>query len=187
MSTELPSMDMIKGCLAAYDLDVSGTHEQVHARLGAHLVALKLGEKKACNKGKRTSTTRNVVTPKKPRPTRADWFNYLRNEKEKVKAELGLSDRVSIMKEVGRRWKVRKAQGETSSAPLLLTYQGGIDSDEYGGDVESDDDGLIQALAELPPDEVNAALGVHGIEIDADPATNVARLARALGGRGDSP
>lgn len=173
MSTPpLPSMDMIKGCLAAYDLDVSGTHEEVHARLGAHLVALKLGGKKA-PRGKRPSTTRDVGTPKKPRPTRADWFHFLRDEKEKVKAELGLSDRVSIMKEVGRRWKLRKVQGDTSSAPLLLTYR---------ADVDSDDDELTQALGELPPDEVNAALEVHGIEIDDDPATNVARLARAFGG-----
>ena len=167
MSSTLPPIDMIKGCLAAYDLDISGTHDEVHARLGAHLVAVKLGIKTP--NGKRPYVRRTAGTPKKARPTRADWINFLRDEKEKVKAELGLSDRVSIMKEVGRRWKLCKG-GSTSSAPLLLTYHD-----------DNSDDGLKQALDELPPDEVNAALEVHGIEVDDNHAINVTRLACALG------
>ena len=37
-----------------------------------------------------------------------------------------------------------------------------------------------QALAELPTDEVNAALELHGVEMDDNHATNVAHLARAV-------
>ena len=169
----LPPMDMIKGCLAAYDLDVSGTHEEVHARLGAHLVALKLGVKASDDtptpNSKRPCVRRKTGVVKKSRPTRLEWLNFLREEKEKVKSDLGLSDRVSVMTEVGRRWKIRKAQsGSTSSAPLLLTYH------------DDSDDGLTQALSELPQDEVNAALEEHGIEIHDNHAINVARLARAF-------
>lgn len=169
----LPPIDMIKGCLAAYDIDINGTHEEVHARLGAYLVAVKLGVTPPRASGKRV---RPNIEPKakKQRPTRADWFKFLRDEKDKVKAELGLTDRVSIMKEVARRWKLNKEQGSSSSGPLLITYQGGSDSDS------DDSRGLAEVLIELPPDEVRAALDAHGVEADDDHNTNVARLVRVM-------
>ena len=124
-------MDMIKGCLSAYDLDVTGTHEEVHARLGTHLVAVKLGMKPLRANGKRPYTPRrgdrkakeHKKNDKKSRPSHAEWIKFLREEKEKVKSELGLTDRVAIMKEVGRRWKVLKQSGSSAadSSLLLLT------------------------------------------------------------------
>ena len=163
---------MIKGCLMAYDLDTTGTHEELHARLGAHLVALKLGMNPAVNnvaKKKRPHTPPRRVA-KKARPTRAQWFAFLREEKERVKTELGLVDRISVMKEISRRWSLLKKSSSASAAPLLLTYKDDSDMDN----------GLAQVLAELPSDEVHAALEVHGIAIDDHHGTNVSRLARAL-------
>ena len=36
-----PPVDMIKGALAAYNLETEGTHDEVYRRLGDHLVKLK--------------------------------------------------------------------------------------------------------------------------------------------------
>ena len=196
-------MDMLKGCLAAYDLDTCGSHEQLHRRLGDHLVKIKfltcntaadtaaasgapangaiangvavdgvavngaaaaVASETSANGGRKRG--RHAKSPN-VRRSRAEWVEFLRSEKQKVKDGLGLTDHGLILREVCRRWALIKTQG-TSAAPLLLE------------DHSAPDANLIHVLSELTEAEVRAGLEGHGIEPVDDHAANVTRLALAM-------
>lgn len=128
-----PTEDMIKGALAVYGLSLDGTRDEMHRRLGDHLVVLKF-------KKKRSSNSESSTPVKK---TRQDWFTYLRTERIKVMAETGLKDRADVMKEVARRWKEAKKTGAPS--PLLLTFSG-VTHDQ----APSEDEGRFELDAVSP-------------------------------------
>ena len=44
-----PTEDMIKGALAVYGLSLDGTRDEMHRRLGDHLVLLKFKKKRSSN------------------------------------------------------------------------------------------------------------------------------------------
>ena len=79
-----------------------------------------------------------------------------------------LTTRGDIIREVARRWRIKKDSG-SSSAPLLITY------DEGTADTDSDAvEELTMTLSELPPAEVRASLQEAGIEVSDDIDVNVA-------------
>ena len=178
MST--PSYEMLIGACAAHGLDRNGTEEELKRRLGDYLVA-QLFAAPQKPKSKRASST---STPAPKRPATA-WHKFLREEKERVK-ESGFHGRVAILKECARRWALAK-RVNTSEAPLMLTSAAGestsqasSSSSDAASDAESVPDGLIEAINDLPTQEIHASLAAHGFPVDSDRETNVATLARAM-------
>ena len=177
MST--PSYEMLIGACAAHGLDRNGTEEELRRRLGDYLVAQLFATKP---KSKRASTS----TPAPKRPATA-WHAFLREEKERVK-ESGFHGRVAILKECARRWALAK-RVNTSEAPLMLmsgeatsgeATSEASSSSEAASDTESVPDGLIEAIKDLPAEEVHASLAAHGLTIESDHDVNVVALARAM-------
>ena len=153
----------------------NGTYDELHKRLGDHLVKeLFEGNNVACRKNKRPATS--GPTPKRPATA---WFAFLRAEKERVK-EAGFEGRAAILKECARRWKLHKQVG-TSSAPLMLAapHSGNSSASSSSTDSEAGD-GLIEAIKELPTEDIHASLAFHGFPIDSDHEANVATLARVM-------
>ena len=177
MST--PSYEMLIGACAAHGLDRNGTEEELKRRLGDYLVAQLFATKP---KSKRASTS--TPTPKRPATA---WHAFLREEKERVK-ESGFHGRVAILKECARRWALAK-RVNTSEAPLML-MSGEATSGEAASEASSSSeaaseadpvpDGLIEALKDLPAEEIIASLAAHGLPIESDPEANVAALAHAM-------
>ena len=171
------------GACAAHGLDRTGTQEELHRRLGDHLVSQLLtgtdvGPKRAGTKRPiatgsvaAVATASNGAASNK-RPTTA-WHAFQRSEKECVKAA-GFHGRVAIVQEIARRWKLFKQVG-TSNAPLML----GHSSDE-ASEAESVPDGLVVAIADLSPEELSHALHAQGIDDAGDRDANVTALARAM-------
>ena len=175
MST--PSYEMLVGACAAHGLDRNGTAEELKRTLGDYLVA-QLFANKTSKKRTATSTT----SPPVKRPATA-WVTFLREEKARVK-ESGFHGRVAIIKECARRWALAK-RANTSEAPLMLTAPSEATSEassssEAASETDPVPDGLIDALNDLPVEEIHASLAAHGLPIGADPEANVAALARAM-------
>ena len=178
MST--PSYEMLVGACAAHGLDRNGTEDEVKRRLGDYLVAQLFATKP---KSKRASST---STPAPKRPATA-WHAFLREEKERVK-ESGFHGRVAILKECARRWALAK-RVNTSEAPLMLmsgeatsgkATSEASSSSEAASEADPVPDGLIEALKDLPAEEIIASLAAHGLPIESDHEANVAALARAM-------
>ena len=177
MST--PSYEMLIGACAAHGLDRNGTEEELKRRLGDYLVA-QLFTAPQKHKSKRASST-STTAPKRPATA---WHAFLREEKERVK-ESGFHGRVAILKECARRWALAK-RVNTLEAPLMLmvagesTSQASSSSSDAASEAESVPDGLIEAIHDLPTQEIHASLAAHGFPVDSDRETNVATLARAM-------
>ena len=180
MST--PSYEMLIGACAAHGLDRNGTEEELKRRLGDYLVA-QLFAAPQKPKSKRASST-STTAPKRPATA---WHAFLREEKERVK-ESGFHGRVAILKECARRWALAK-RVNTSEAPLMLTTSAeasgeatseASSSSEAASEADPMPDGLIEALKDLPAQEIHASLAAHGLPIESDHEANVAALARAM-------
>ena len=123
----IPSAESIKGALAAFELPTDGTYEEIHSRLGRHLVAkMLLGtspspteatSSKAAGKKKRLASDQ----PKKERKP-SEWVKFLSAERKKAAEAMPAATSAEVVRECARRWKMIK-QVNTSSAPLMLTYE----------------------------------------------------------------
>ena len=170
----MPSKEMLIGACAAHGIDRTGTQEQLHRRLGDHLVSQLLFGTHVGSKRPLYSPPRgSAATASNKRPATA-WHAFQRTEKDRVKAA-GFHGRVAIVQEIARRWKLFK-QVDTSNAPLML----GHSSDEASSEADSVPDGLVVAIADLSPEELSHALQAQGIEDAGDRDANVAALARAM-------
>jgi hypothetical protein len=169
----MPSKEMLIGACAAHGIDRTGTQEQLHRRLGDHLVSQLLFGTDVGSKRPLYSPPRgSAATASNKRPATA-WHAFQRTEKDRVKAA-GFHGRVAIVQEIARRWKLFKQVG-TSNAPLML----GHTSDE-ASEAESVPDGLVVAIADLSAEELSHALEAQAIEDTGDREANVAALARAM-------
>ena len=170
-----PSYDMLLGACLSMGLGGTGTYDELHKRLGDHLVQELFDDKRIAKRTKRPATS----TSKRPA---TGWHVFLRAEKDRVK-EAGFDSRVAILKECARRWALHKQVG-TSSAPLMLAAPDSTGSSAGSSDASSAaseaGDGLIEAIKELPTEEIHASLASHGLPIDPNPEVNVAILARAM-------
>lgn len=180
------NIDLLRGVCLAHKLSPDGTHDEMVARLGAHLVSQLLNPSAAAHvdKKKRPPTSAGAAgaTPKRPMSA---WYHFLRTEKELVKAA-GFHGRVAILKECARRWALVK-RVNTSEAPLMLmaseeATSEASSSSETASETESVPDGLMEAIKELPCEEIHASLAAHAFPIDPDHEVNVATLARAMMG-----
>ena len=179
MSLVTPSYDMLLGACLSMGLAANGTYDELHKRLGDHLVKeLFDGKHVTSRKSKRPPTS---TDPRSKRRATA-WHAFLRAEKELVQEAAGFHGRGAILKECARRWKLHKQVG-TSSAPLMLAAPGSSASSSAGSSADSAaGDGLIKAIKELPVEEIHARLASYGLPIDPDHEINVAVLARAMMG-----
>ena len=171
------SLDLLRGACMAHKLSADGTHDELVARLGAHLVAQLLNPEAAAqvDKKKRAPTSAGAagVTPKRPMSA---WHHFLRTEKELVKAAGGFHGRVDVLREVARRWRLAKRVG-TSAQPLMLQAP----SDEgTSSETDSIPEDLLIAIREVPPEEIASSLDAHGLEVDEDFEANVMTLARTM-------
>lgn len=167
-----PSYDMLLGACLSMGLASNGTYNELHKRLGDRLVKeLFDGKHVSSRKNKRPPTS--APTPKRQATA---WFAFLREEKERVK-EAGFEGRAAILKECARRWKLHKQVG-TAAAPLMLAPPDSAGSSGASSSTDSEaGDGLIEAIKELPTEEIHASLAFHGFPIDSDHEANVATLA----------
>ena len=165
------SAEMLAGACMAHGLDGTGTAEELHSRLGTHLVA-KLLSAHVPKRGKRKAED-GTSTPKR---SAGEWRAFAKAERPKVMAS-GFTGRAETIQEIARRWKIFKSVG-TSTAPLALPAPSGSDSDSDGSAPEQ---GLLDLLAqELNPAELNAALAAHGLPIDGSDDEKLKALATAM-------
>lgn len=171
----MPTKEMLIGACAARGVDRTGTQEELHRRLGDHLVSQLFsgadtsGAKRpvAASAGASTPSTAKTGTSTSStgkRPATA-WHAFQRSEKERVK-QAGFHGRVAIVQETARRWKLFKQVG-TSDAPLML-HQTSVP------------DGLLEAIAELSDGELSDALEAQGIEDAGEREDKIAALVRAM-------
>ena len=164
------SAEMLAGACMAHGLDGTGTAEELHARLGAHLVAKLLSPHVPKRKRKAEGGT---STPKR---SAGEWRAFAKAERPKVMAS-GFTGRAETIQEIARRWKIFKSVG-TSTAPLALPAPSSSDSDSDGSAPEQ---GLLELLAqELNPTELNAALAAHGLPIDGSDDEKLKALGTAM-------
>ena len=173
------SIDILRGACLAHKLSAEGTHDEMVARLGAHLVSQLLNPEASAaahvDKKKRpTSAGATGATPKRPMSA---WHHFLRTEKELVKAAGGFHGRIEVLREVARRWRLAKRVG-TSDQPLMLQAP----SSDEGASSETDSipEGLLQAIRELPQEEIASSLEANGLEVEQDMEANVLALARTM-------
>ena len=169
----MPSKEMLIGACAAHGIDRTGTQEQLHRRLGDHLVSQLLFGTHVGSKRPLYSPPRGSAATASNKCPATAWHAFQRTEKDRVKAA-GFHGRVAIVQEIARRWKLFKQVG-TSNAPLML----GHTSDE-ASEAESVPDGLVVAIADLSAEELSHALEAQAIEDTGDREANVAALARAM-------
>ena len=178
--SSLPPIDLVRGALLAFELPTTGSHEDMHARLGAHLVAKMLGTSPAQQgtsasskaNGKRPANGSGEPKEKKHRKP-SQWVLFLSTERKKVVEAMPTATRADVVRECARRWSLFK-HVNTSSAPLMLTCT--TDSDETSS--ESAD--LTLTLSELSTDEVKASLQAAGLDVTEDHDANVASLAASM-------
>ena len=87
--------------------------------------------------------------------------------------EAGFTGRVDILKECARRWAIHKQVG-TSNAPLMLMSEASSSSDVASEASTEAADGLIEAIAELPEEELRASLAANGLPVSDHHANAVA-------------
>ena len=172
------SLDVLRGACLANKLSPDGTHDEMVARLGAHLVSQLLNPEASAvahvDKKKRpTSAGAAGATPKRPMSA---WHHFLRTEKELVKAA-GFHGRVEVLRECARRWALAKRVG-TSDQPLMLSWT--KEDGASSSDTDSIPDGLLQALRELPREEIASSLEANGFEVDDNMEVNIMSLARSM-------
>ena len=170
------SLDVLRGACLANKLSPDGTHDEMVARLGAHLVSQLLNPSDAAHVDKKkraTSSGDSGATPKRPMSA---WHHFLRTEKELVK-QAGYHGRVDILRECARRWALAKRVG-TSDQPLML--QAPSDDGASSSETDSIPEGLLQALRELPQEEIASSLAANGLEAEDDMEANVMALARSM-------
>ena len=172
------SLDVLRGACLANKLSPDGTHDEMVARLGAHLVSQLLNPEASAaahvDKKKRpTSAGATGATPKRPMSA---WHHFLRTEKELVKAA-GFHGRVDILRECARRWALAKRVG-TSDQPLML--QAPSSDESVSEEAPSIPEGLLQAIRELPQEEIAASLEANGLEVEVDLEANVMALALTM-------
>ena len=177
--SSLPPIDLVRGALMAFELPIVGDHEELHARLGSHLVAKLLGTPPAQpDTSTAASSKANGKRPaggenkEKRRRTISQWVLFLSSERKKVAEAMPNATRADVVRECARRWAIFK-KVDTSSAPLMLTCG---DSDETSS--ESAD--LTATLSELSSEEVTASLQAAGLEVSDDHDANVSRLAASM-------
>ena len=130
----------------------------------------------------------------KVRRSRAEWVEFLRNEKQKVKDGLGLTDNGLILKEVCRRWALIKTQG-ASSAPLLLEdgegakHHGRSGFDHLRGAARDDVDDVLRVGAQCAEavqrggrrrERVGEEVVVRRVLLDAEPLVGLHAAAREV-------
>ena len=179
--SSLPPIDLVRGALMALELPTTGSVEDMHARLGAHLVAKMLGTSQPDTSSATASFKANGKRPctgeprekKKRKPSQ--WVQFLATERKKAAEAMPTATRAEVVRECARRWALFKTVN-TSSAPLMLTCA--ADSDETSS--ESAD--LMATLSmELSSDEVKASLQAAGLEAsDDDHEANIQRLAASM-------
>ena len=163
------SREMLAGALLSRGLNADGEAEELHARLGTALVQELLSPQRG-TKRKVDSTS----VPKQSTSKQSAWHAFMRSERERVHAS-GYAGRADVLREIGRRWKLVK-QRDIGSAPLALPppSPGGSSSDD------SVPDGLLQAIRELPVEEIASSLQAHGIAVSDDFEVNIDALARTM-------
>ena len=146
--SSLPCADRMSALMRALCLPTEGkTQQQLYDALAAHLVGLMLGQ--PVNTSKRPADTEPPREKKKKRATSA-WVKFLASERVVVKQEMPhLTAHREIMREIARRWAIKKVSS-SSSAPLLLTYEDGMIDD----DSDATTDELTLTLTKLPPEAV---------------------------------
>ena len=175
----LPSAESIKGALAALELATDGTYEEIHSRLGSHLVAkMLLGTSPPPTET--TSATSSKANGKRPAADKpkakkerkaSEWVKFLSTERKKVADASPTATRAEVVRECARRWKLVK-QANSSSAPLMITYE-----DSEAGSETAD---LTATLSELSSDEVKASLQAAGLDVSDNHTSNVAALAASM-------
>lgn len=150
----LHTMESLSAACLAHNLSTEGGYDELHARLGAHLVAKFLAPKRRAD----------ATISRPPKRSKAEWCAFMKTEREKVLAS-GFTGRTDILKEIARRWKIFKTVG-TSTAPLALP--------------EPFHDGLIEALQDLDGAELDQAIEAHGLDKEVDTETKVRALAEAM-------
>ena len=172
------SQDVLRGACLAHKLSPDGTHDELVARLGKHLVSQLLIPEASAHVGKKKrpmSAGASGFTPKRPMSA---WHQFLRTEKELVKAAGGFHGRVEILRECARRWRLAKRVG-TSDQPFMLSWS--KDDGASSSDTDSIPDGLLQALRELPQEEIASSLEANGLKVEDDNLeVNVMALARSM-------
>ena len=172
------SIDLLRGACLAHKLSPDGTHDELTARLGAHLVAQLLNPEAsaAAHVGKKKRPTSAEAAPAAPKRPMSAWHHFLRTEKELVKAA-GFHGRVGILRECARRWALAKRVG-TSDQPLMLSWS--KDDGASSSETDSIPEGLLQAIRELPQEEIASSLEANGFEVDDNMEVNVMALARTM-------
>lgn len=174
--SSLPPIDLVRGALMALELPTTGSVEDMHARLGAHLVAKMLGTSQPDTSSATASSNANGKRPctgEKKQRKPSQWVQFLATERKKAAEAMPTATRAEVVRECARRWALFKTVN-TSSAPLMLTCA--ADSDETSS--ESAD--LMLTLSELSPDEVTASLQAAGLDVTDDHDANVQRLAASM-------
>lgn len=159
------SRELLAGALLSRGLPADGDAEELHARLGAALVKDLLTPKRG---SKRPATS--VAAPKR---SKSEWQAFMRSERENVLAS-GYAGRATLV-EIARRWKLVK-QRDSGNAPAALHPPSPASSSSD----ETVPDGLLQAIRELPVEEIAASLAAHGMAIEEDFEANVTTLARTM-------
>lgn len=162
------SCEMLAGALLSRGLPADGDAEALHARLGSALVKELLSPKRG---SKRTVDATSAAAPKR---SKSEWHAFMKSEREKVVAS-GHTGRADILREIARRWKLVK-QRDVGNAPAALPPPSPASSSSD----ESVPDGLLQAIRELPVEEIAASLAAHGMAIEEDFEANVTTLARTM-------
>jgi hypothetical protein len=163
------SREMLAGALLSKGLSADGDAEELHSRLGTALVKELLTPKRG---SKRTADATSAAAA--PKRSKSEWFAFMKSEREKVLAS-GYAGRADILREIARRWKLVK-QRDVGNAPAALPppSPAGSSSDE------SVPDGLLQAIRELPAEEIAASLEAHGMAVEEDFEANVTTLALTM-------
>ena len=175
----LPSVDMLKGALAAHNQRTDGTHDELHARLGAFLVAKLLSgdplpSTTSASAGKRPVASEPGAETK-PKRRKSNWHAFVQTESKKVREGRPDLRGHDVLKECSRRWKIMCANKASGSSPPLLTNGSDDGSDDASSDSAAE--GLTNALMEIPPAEVNQGLTDAGLAVHDDPAANARSLA----------
>ena len=81
MSAATFSVELLAGACMAHGLDGTGTAEELHARLGAHLVAKMLSPQANASKRGKRKAEGGTSTPKR---SASEWHAFMKSEREKV-------------------------------------------------------------------------------------------------------